>query len=80
VHVARGFGALRRQLKLGVAFDEGFIVVGDRRQPLTEVELELKAGEGAALYDFAAIPLALPPSEWSRRSDTAAVCQMYARF
>jgi len=40
--------------QLEVAFDEGFIVVGDRRQPLTEVELELKAGEGAALYDFAA--------------------------
>ena len=40
--------------QLEVAFDEGFIVVGDRRQPLTEVELELKAGEEAALYDFAA--------------------------
>jgi hypothetical protein len=40
--------------QLEVAFDEGFIVVGDRRQPLTEVELELKAGEETALYDFAA--------------------------
>jgi hypothetical protein len=29
-------------------------IVGNRRQPLTEVELELKAGEEAALYDFAA--------------------------
>ena len=37
-----------------VAFDEGFVVVGDRRQPLTGIELELKAGEEAALYDFAA--------------------------
>jgi inorganic triphosphatase YgiF len=37
-----------------VAFDEGFVVVGDRRQPLTGVELELKAGEEAAFYDFAA--------------------------
>src|SRR5580704_17601212 len=36
-----------------VAFDEGFVVVGDRRQPLTEVALELKAGEEAALYDLA---------------------------
>jgi inorganic triphosphatase YgiF len=39
--------------QLEVAFDEGFIVVGDRRQPLTEVELELKAGEEAALYELA---------------------------
>jgi triphosphatase len=44
---------LERSL-IEVAFDEGFVVVGNRRQPLTEVELELKAGEEAALYDFAA--------------------------
>jgi inorganic triphosphatase YgiF len=36
-----------------VAFDDGFIVAGNRRQPLTEIELELKAGEEAALYDLA---------------------------
>jgi triphosphatase len=36
-----------------VAFDEGFVVVGDRRQPLTEVELERKAGEETALYELA---------------------------
>src|SRR5262249_15612463 len=36
-----------------VALDEGFVVFGDRRQPLTEIELELKAGEETALYDFA---------------------------
>jgi triphosphatase len=36
-----------------VAFDEGFILAGDRRQPLTEIGLELKAGEETALYDFA---------------------------
>src|SRR3984893_16987263 len=39
--------------QLEVAFDEGFVVVGDRRHPLMEVELELKAGEEAALYDLA---------------------------
>jgi triphosphatase len=39
--------------QLEVAFDEGFVVVGDRRQPLTEVELELKAGEETGLYDLA---------------------------
>jgi triphosphatase len=44
---------LERSL-IEVAFDEGFVVVGNRRQPLTEIELELKAGEEAALYDFAA--------------------------
>src|SRR3984893_14052073 len=43
---------LERSL-IEVAFDEGFVVVGDRRQPLTEVELELKAGEEAALYELA---------------------------
>jgi len=32
---------------------KGFVVVGDRRQPLTEIELELKAGEETALYDLA---------------------------
>lgn len=44
--------SLERSL-IEVAFDEGFVVVGDRRQPLTEVELELKAGEETALYDLA---------------------------
>ena len=43
---------LERSL-IEVAFDEGFVVVGDRRQPLTEIELELKAGEETALYDLA---------------------------
>src|ERR1700737_3810648 len=54
---------LERSL-IEVAFDEGFIVVGDRQQPLTEVELELKAGEEAGLYELAvcladALPLRL---------------------
>jgi triphosphatase len=43
---------LERSL-IEVAFDKGFVVVGDRRQALTEVELELKAGEEAALYELA---------------------------
>jgi triphosphatase len=37
-----------------IAFDEGFIVAGDRRLPVSEIELELKAGDKAALYDLAA--------------------------
>jgi triphosphatase len=43
---------LERSL-IEVAFDEGFVVFGDHRQPLTEIELKLKAGEETALYDFA---------------------------
>jgi len=39
--------------QIEVAFDEGFVVAGDRRQPFTEIELELKAGEETALYDLA---------------------------
>ncbi|WP_162180416.1 CYTH and CHAD domain-containing protein [Methylocapsa aurea] len=58
-----------RQLDLGraqveVAFDDGFIIAGDRKQPLTEVELELKGGEEGPLYELAlqvaaALPLRL---------------------
>lgn len=36
-----------------VAFDEGFVVAGELRQTLTEIELKLKVGEETALYDFA---------------------------
>lgn len=35
------------------AFDQGEIVAGDRRQPIAELELELKAGDPAALFDLA---------------------------
>jgi inorganic triphosphatase YgiF len=35
--------------QIEVAFDEGFVVARDRRQPLTEIELELKSGEETAL-------------------------------
>lgn len=36
-----------------VAFDDGCIVAGELRVPLTEVELELKWGDEADLYDLA---------------------------
>ena len=39
--------------QIEVAFDEGVIAVAGRSVPLTEVELELKAGEEPALYDLA---------------------------
>ncbi len=37
-----------------IAFDEGVIVAGKHRLPVREIELELKAGDKAALYDLAA--------------------------
>jgi triphosphatase len=44
-----------------IAFDQGFLVAGERREPVNEIELELKAGEPAALYRFGlAIVDALP--------------------
>jgi inorganic triphosphatase YgiF len=35
-----------------LAFDEGFIEAGARREPLTEVELEMKAGDASIIYDL----------------------------
>ena len=62
---------LERSL-IEVAFDEGFVVGSDRRQPLTEIELELKAGEETAFYDFAlrladALPMRLEPLSKAER-------------
>ena len=47
-----------RRLTIGgaqveAAFDEGEILAGERRAPITELELELKAGEHSDFYDFA---------------------------
>jgi inorganic triphosphatase YgiF len=36
-----------------VAFDLGYIQAGGQRAPICELELELKAGQSAALFDFA---------------------------
>src|ERR1700722_5033434 len=35
-----------------IAFDEGTIEAGTHREPLTEIELELKAGDASAMYDL----------------------------
>ncbi len=35
-----------------VALDQGFLVAGERREPVHEIELELKSGEPAALIDL----------------------------
>ena len=39
--------------KVEVAVDLGSIIAGGRRLPIAEIELELKSGEPAALYDLA---------------------------
>jgi triphosphatase len=39
--------------KIEVAVDLGSITTGGRRQPIAEIELELKSGEPGALYDLA---------------------------
>ncbi|WP_417687537.1 CHAD domain-containing protein [Roseibium sp.] len=36
--------------RIEVAFDNGEIIAGDKRSPLSEVELELQAGSAASLY------------------------------
>ncbi|CAN7465908.1 CHAD domain-containing protein [Phyllobacterium sp. LjRoot231] len=38
--------------QIEVAFDDGVIEAGSQREPLCEVELELKQGRAAALYQF----------------------------
>ena len=40
-------------LLIEVALDQGFIAAEGRREPLSEIELELKAGDPAALFDVA---------------------------
>lgn len=39
--------------RIEVAFDAGFVVAGARREPIREIELELKEGEFSALCRFA---------------------------
>jgi triphosphatase len=44
-----------------VAFDEGSIEAGERREPLTEIELEVKAGDPRVLYDLGIELLEIAP-------------------
>lgn len=44
-----------------VAFDEGFIEAGTRREPLTEIELEVKAGDASVIYDLGVQLLEIAP-------------------
>src|SRR6516165_860309 len=44
-----------------IAFDEGTVEAGEHRQPLIEIELELKLGDSSALYDVGLQLLDLAP-------------------
>ena len=44
-----------------VAFDEGTIEVGGRREPLSEIELELKGGDASVLYGIGSELLDITP-------------------
>ncbi len=39
--------------EIELAIDEGEVIAGTRREPICEVELELKSGEASALFDLA---------------------------
>lgn len=41
------------EAEIELALDEGEVVVGDRREPFLELELELRSGPPAALFDLA---------------------------
>ena len=53
-----------RSAEIEVALDDGFLFAGERREPTHEIELELKTGDPAALFEFGlalldALPLKL---------------------
>ncbi|WP_075183050.1 inorganic triphosphatase [Pantoea sp. 1.19] len=49
-----------RDSQIEVAFDRGEVAAGERREPLSEIELELKSGQRDALLAFAAELAAQP--------------------
>jgi inorganic triphosphatase YgiF len=51
-----------------LAFDEGTIEAGEKRAPLSEIELELKGGDIGALYDFGLALLDLAPLQFGTES------------
>ena len=51
-----------------VAFDEGSIEAGERCEPLTEIELELKAGDASVVYDLGMQLLDIAPLRIGTRS------------
>src|SRR6185436_12685764 len=61
------------ETRIEAAADQGQVaaVAGDRCEPVCEIELELKEGEVAALYDIALDMLAVAPLRLERRSKSA---------
>jgi inorganic triphosphatase YgiF len=57
--------------EIEIAFDEGAIEAGEAREPISEVELELKRGAPAALYRFAARLHEIAPLHVETRSKAA---------
>ena len=54
VEVRRRQRLLRHEgAEIELALDEGKVIAGDRSRPICEVELELKSGDPAALFDLA---------------------------
>jgi inorganic triphosphatase YgiF len=51
-----------------IAFDEGTVEAGEHRQPLIEIELELKFGDSSALYDVGMQLLEVAPLQLSTLS------------
>lgn len=54
-----------------IAFDEGVIAAGDRSEALSEIELELKAGDAAILYEIGLSLLDLAPLQVETASKAA---------
>lgn len=57
-----------RTLQIEVALDQGFIAAEGRRDPLSEIELELKSGDPAGLFDIALAIAAEIPVRLDNRS------------
>lgn len=54
-----------------IAFDDGVIEAGGRAEPLSEIELELKAGDAAVLYEVGLSLLDLAPLQLEMASKAA---------
>ncbi|WP_244607345.1 CYTH and CHAD domain-containing protein [Bosea sp. CS1GBMeth4] len=54
-----------------IAFDEGAIEAGENSLPVSEIELELKEGEAAALYELGLALLDIAPLRLETRSKSA---------
>jgi inorganic triphosphatase YgiF len=54
-----------------IAFDDGTIEVGENSLPVSEVELELKEGEAAVLYEFGLAMLDVAPLQVATQSKSA---------